>query len=225
MRGTTYIFGSSGLLFRSNKLMYDQNTKSLWHQMTGEPVMGPLAGSGIKLLVRPVVTTTWRHWLQTHPDTVVLDIKTGYQRDYRPGRPYGRYFASPETMFPVAPRSGRLRTKEYVFALRLGGKAKAYPLSVLGGEPVVNDVLGGTRVVVVANVAARTVRAFERGGHRFRSGRGPMELVDAETGEVWAVEEEALVNRASGQRLGRIGGHIAYWFGWFAFYPDTEVYR
>lgn len=128
-------------------------------------------------------------------------------------------------MFPASPRSGRLRTKEYVFALRLSGKAKVYPLEVLEKEAVVNDVLGGTNLVIVtASAATRTVRAFERGSHRFRRGQSAMELVDRVTGEVWAVEEEALVNRATGQRLNRLGGHLAYWFGWFAFYPDTEVY-
>jgi len=218
------VFGSSGFLFRSNKLMYDKNTKSLWHNLTGEPVVGPLADSGIKLKVLPIITTTWRDWLQAHPDTVVLDINTGYVRDYTPGKPYGQYFASPDTMFPASPRSARLRTKEYVFALRLAGKAKVYPLEVLDKEPVVNDTLAGTKLVIVANAATRTARAFERGAFRFRKGHGVMEVVETETGEVWSVEEEALVNHATGQRLPRLGGHIAYWFGWFAFYPDTEVY-
>lgn len=204
--------------------MYDQKTKSLWHNLTGEPVVGPLTDSGIKLKVRPVVTTTWHDWLRAHPATVVLDINTGYLRDYTPGKPYGRYLASPDTMFPASPRSDRLRTKEYVFALRLAGQAKAYPLEVLDKEPVLNDVLAGTNLVIVANAATRTARAFERGPYRFRRGQGVMELIETVTGEVWSVEEEALVNRATGQRLSRLGGHIAYWFGWFAFYPDTQVY-
>src|SRR5687767_1581272 len=36
--GKTYTFGSSGLLYRSNKLMYDRQTGTLWSQLTGEPV-------------------------------------------------------------------------------------------------------------------------------------------------------------------------------------------
>jgi len=43
-------------------------------------------------------------------------------------------------------------------------------------------------------------------------------------GRVWTVEEEALVNQATGRRLARIAGHLAYWFGWFAFHPETPVY-
>ena len=224
MSGTTYVFGSSGFLFRSNKLMYDQQTKSLWHHLTGEPVVGPLANSGIKLKVKPVVTTTWSEWVRAHPDTLVLDLKTGYVRDYTPGRPYGRYFASPDTMFPVSPRSDRLRTKAWVFALRLGTRAKAYPLDVLATTPVVNDTLAGTKLVIVANAATRTVRAFERGEREFRQGPSGAELIEAASGEIWTVEEEGLVSRATGRRLPPVGGHLAYWFGWYAFYPRTEVY-
>ena len=57
--GETYTFGSSGFLFRSNKLMYDRQTRTLWNQLTGEPVLGQLVGTGVKLNLLPVVFTTW----------------------------------------------------------------------------------------------------------------------------------------------------------------------
>ena len=59
-RGKPFVFGSSGFLYRSNKLMFDRETDSLWNQFTGEPVTGPLANSGIKLKIRPVAITSWR---------------------------------------------------------------------------------------------------------------------------------------------------------------------
>ena len=58
-RETPFVFGSSGLLYRSNKLMFDRQTDSLWNQFTGEPVVGPLVDSGIVLKIRPVVITSW----------------------------------------------------------------------------------------------------------------------------------------------------------------------
>jgi hypothetical protein len=48
--------------------------------------------------------------------------------------------------------------------------------------------------------------------------------VDSATGQIWSIEEDALVQRATGQRLPRLGGHLAYWFGWYAFYPQTLLY-
>jgi Protein of unknown function (DUF3179) len=223
VRGRTFVFGSSGFLFRSNKLMHDQQTKSLWHHMRGEPVVGALADSGIRLTPRPVVTTTWREWVRRHPRTVVLDIDTGHVRDYTPGRPYGAYYASPDTMFPVFPRSARLATKEVVFVLRLDPARKVYPLGVFDREPVVNDDVGASAVVLVGRSATRTVRAYERGDRRFQAGSGPADLIEEGTDTRWRIEEEALVS-AAGARLARLAGHLAFWFGWFAFHPDTPVY-
>jgi Protein of unknown function (DUF3179) len=204
--------------------MYDHQTNSLWNHLRGEPVVGPLAPSGVRLRVLPVVITTWREWRTEHPDTTVLDLKTGHKRDYAPGRPYGRYYASPDTMFPVSPRSDRLRTKDLVFGVRIGAVHKAYPLDVFRREPVVNDRVGTTNVVVLGKAETRSARAYERGTLTFRSGSAPGELIETTTGSHWRVEEERLLEPLTGRTLPRVGGHVVYWFGWYAFYPDGDVY-
>ena len=103
-REKPFIFGSSGFLYRSNKLMFDRETKSLWNQFTGEPVVGPLASSGIKLKIRPVTITTWKAWKDDNPETKVLSLETGHIRDYDSGVVYNEYFASPDLMFPAIVR-------------------------------------------------------------------------------------------------------------------------
>jgi hypothetical protein len=41
----------------------------------------------------------------------------------------------------------------------------------------------------------------------------------------WRVEEEALVLvEDSSQRLSRLPSRASYWFGWYAFHSDTQVY-
>lgn len=205
--------------------MYDHQTESLWHNLTGEPVVGSLATSGIKLQVLPVTITTWEQWLREHPETMVLDINTGHQRDYTPGKAYGAYFARPDTMFPVSPRDQRLPPKSYVFALRIDDHPKAYPLDILGAKKVLNDAVGGTNLVIVADAETRTARAYARRDYRFAAGNTPQELVDQQKGEVWQVQEEHLVNIQTGEKLSRLGGHVSFWFGWYAFYPKTEVYQ
>lgn len=55
--GTRFTFGSSGFLYRSNKLMHDHQTQSLWNQFTGKPVVGRLTESGISLKTFPVAIT------------------------------------------------------------------------------------------------------------------------------------------------------------------------
>ena len=62
MAGVQHELGTSGFLYRSNKLMYDQATKSLWSTLSGTPVLGALVGKGIELQQLFVVTTTWKAW-------------------------------------------------------------------------------------------------------------------------------------------------------------------
>ncbi len=62
----TYTFGSSGFLFRSNKLMYDRSTLTLWNQLTGEPVLGELAAEhapGLDAALALEYDPSWREYL------------------------------------------------------------------------------------------------------------------------------------------------------------------
>ena len=217
-----FVFGSSGLLYRSNKLMYDRRTNSLWNQFTGRPVVGALTGSGIELVARPVTITSWKRWLERNPDTKVLSLSTGFNRDYRPGRPYGQYFSSPDLMFPAVVADARLQPKDYVFALRVGGHEKAWPLTAFDGGRVINDRIEDLNVVLIGDAATRTVQAYAADGHSFTGGPdGPDSLLSE--GRIWKVEEEALIGPA-GERLARLPGHIAYWFAWRGFRGDKPLY-
>ena len=219
----TFTFGSSGLLYRSNKLMYDHQTESLWLTIPGEPISGNLAHSGLKLKQLPVVVTTWEQWRKQHPTTKVLSLETGYNRDYRAGALYGTYFASPDLMFPVPHRDARLQPKDEVFAVLLNGQPKAYALKKLKKLGVVNDRVGNEAIVLLTEAKTGAVRAYFRGQHEFRKFSG--ETVESTEGGQWRVTEAALVHSTSGERLLRLGGHVAYWFGWVNFYPRTLVYE
>ena len=84
--GRRYRFGTSGLLYRSNELIFDHETHSLWNTFEGVPVVGALAGSGLRLTPRAVVTTTWGEWRRQHPATNVPSLDTGHRRDFAQGR-------------------------------------------------------------------------------------------------------------------------------------------
>ena len=227
-RREPFVFGSSGLLYRSNKLMYDDQTESLWNQFTGRPVVGELTGSGIELRVLPVVITSWESWRADHPDTTALSLDTGYQRDYRPGRPYGEYFASPELMFPVVVRDRRLDPKDRIFALRSGETQMAWALSLFEGGAVLHDRVRDLDLVLVGDAETETVRAYGSGGRRFtRAAEGDGVLVD-EAGGRWRITEAALapvdgVDSAAPAPLPRLPGHIAYWFAWASYIEDRPL--
>jgi hypothetical protein len=217
-------FGSSGFLYRSNKLMYDRNTDTLWHQLWGTPAFGRLVGSGIELERLPVTLTTWEAWVAEYPDTKVMALETGFVRDYSVGAAYGDYFASPDTMFPVWQRSQILPAKSWVFTQLIDGQPKAYPLSLLAEERLINDTLAGLDLVVVFDEGGHGARAYARGGHTLAlpSSKTTSTLTDA-TGTTWQVTETALIS-PEGERLARLPGHMAYWFGWYSFFPHTEIY-
>ncbi|MFW2380373.1 MAG: DUF3179 domain-containing (seleno)protein [Acidimicrobiales bacterium] len=66
------ILRTSGLLNRSNKVMYDLNTKSVFDTFAGTAVTGPLADAGVILPQISVATTTWGAWKAEHPNTTIL---------------------------------------------------------------------------------------------------------------------------------------------------------
>ena len=218
--------------------MYDRTTNTVWKQFTGEPVIGPLAASGIKLERFPVILTTWEEWLAEHPDTTVLSPHTGiypasaYEPESNPEAIYHGYFNSPDTMFPVWNRSTELGIKEVVLGLAMGDEYKAYPVAALQQERVVNDVLGETAVVLIGSSSSQAARAYERNERSFSLASGeaaigplPNTLVDSD-GVAWSITEEYLVNDMDPVlRLKRIPTHMAFWFGWYGFHPDTQVYR
>ncbi len=245
--GSVLTFGTSGLLYQSNKLMYDHQTGSLWNQFTGRPVVGPrvaeAAGTAGPLLnLLPLVITRWQDWSAAHPDTTVLDINTGQGFGYTLGYPYLDYFSSGELWFPVADRSVQLGAKEWVFGLDIAGQQKAYSLAALiEHNDVLNDTLGATDLAIVTanpliNVSAvapgageleyqvaSEVRAYARPpGRTFHLTEDPATLED-DRGLPWQLTEEALTAE-DGTTAPRIAGHTSFWFGWFQFFPRTDLF-
>jgi hypothetical protein len=222
-RSDPLVFGSSGFLYRSNKLMFDRATNSLWNQFTGEPVTGPLVDSGIKLKIRPVTITSWVNWNARHPTTKVLSLDTGHRRNYGSGVVYRDYFASPDLMFPTHVRDeSQVRRKDYVFGIREFGAAKAWPIEAFREMSVINDRVGATEIVLVGDAATRTVRAYRRNGQEFSAGSDGGKL--AGPGGVWTLTEDFLLG-PGGERLARVPGHIAYWFAWDGYLGlNSELY-
>ena len=135
-------------------------------------------------------------------------------------------------MFPVPSRDDRLETKDVVLGVQLNDSYKAYSSAALRESRIVNDVVGGEAILVLGSAASQGARAYYRGGSSFTlapsDGDGrlgiPSVIVDADGG-TWQVTEEFLVNTADeSERLARIPTHMSFWFGWFQFHPDTELY-
>jgi hypothetical protein len=223
--GVHHELGTSGFLYRSNKLMYDHATKSLWSTLEGTPVLGPLAGKSIELKTLHVVTTTWGEWRKRHPGTTVLSLETGYLRDYSEGAAYRDYFSTDRLMFGVPKLDGRLPNKAEVLALRAGakpGEQLAIAADFLAAHRVYHDRLGGRPFVVLTDASGAN-RVYEAGGARFVSWDGEASVRDS-AGQAWKVAEDALAG-PSGRMLRRLPAHRAFWFGWYSAYPATRLVK
>jgi len=152
--GRSLRFGVSGLLYNSDVLLYDRETRSLWSQILAQAVTGSMKGA--RLTTIPLAHTTWADWKSRHPDTLVLTPETGYSRDYQRD-PYDGYGRSAEIWFGVQQRSERFHPKELVIGLEIDGRFKAYPFEALvrsGGE--LRDRVGGRALIVRFDARHRT---------------------------------------------------------------------
>lgn len=223
--------GTSGLLYRSNKLMFDEGTHSLWSTLEGRPVIGPLVGQGLELRPHSVVTTTWGEWRRLHPNTTVLALETGHERDYSEGAAYRDYFSSDRLMFSVPTLDNRLPNKAEVLVMRLTtgadgsrGRPVAISADFLRRRPLFQRQLAGRNIVVMTSPKGAN-RVFDAGGSRFVRVDADGTLLD-DAGGRWTMTEEALVlvTRRSETRL-RLPAQRAFWFGWQAQYPDTVLIK
>jgi hypothetical protein len=212
-------FAPSGLVYRSANLIYDRQSETLWDPLTGKPLLGKLAGSGIKLKMRPLEFTTWKTWRAAHPDSKVLSIDTGHQRDYLTGEPYIDYYLAKEMFFPAVMQDWAHQPKDIVFGVRVDGSANSWALKDFTGRKIINDAVGPAPVVLIGDDASRDIRAYRRGSDEFSAGATTQELVSA--GKIWKITEEALIG-PSNQRLERLPGTLAFWFAWQSRFPARK---
>jgi len=138
--GEDLVLRTSGLLSRSNKVMYELGSGSVFDTFTGEALSGPLRRRGVELRQAGVVTATWGEWKAEHPDTRILAADGGLGRDYPLDPLGGRDDDGP--IFPVGPVDDRLPAQERVVGvIATSGDAVAFEadearLAIERGEAV-----------------------------------------------------------------------------------------
>ena len=107
------VLRTSGLLIRSNKVMYDLTSYSVFDTFLGHAVTGPLAEQGVQLKQATVLTTEWGAWKEAHPDTTVLleRYALGRDPDFRNGRD------ADGPIFPVGDVDPRLPVHEDIIGI------------------------------------------------------------------------------------------------------------
>ncbi len=121
------VLRTSGLLSRSNKVMYDLLTGSVFDTFTGRALSGPLGEVDLVLDQVSVVSSTWGQWKQDHPDTRIIARDGGIGRSYSDDPLRGRDDEGP--IFPTGPVDPRLPVMELVVgAVDAEGNPIAFPV-------------------------------------------------------------------------------------------------
>lgn len=159
VNGERVEFGTSGKLWNSNLVMYDRKTESLWSQILGEAIVGETTGTQLKVLPSDMVR--YGDFKKINPDGTVLSRNTGTTRFYGQD-PYGNYYTTPGTYFPVAQKDDRLSEKDFVLGIVVNGKAKAYWPPTVKKAGKIEDKFEGKTIVAEYEKDIDAVRIFEK---------------------------------------------------------------
>ena len=161
------VFRTSGLLIRSNKMMFERNSRSFIDTFQGDASSGPLHDEGVVFDQVSVVTSTWGAWKAAHPDTTIVAEDGGIGRSYELDPLAGRDDNGP--IFPIGDVDPRLPVQEAVLGvLTDGGRPIAFHVEAAAG------ILSGGDSIVIEGIELRLdgggIRAFrngeDAGGHQ-----------------------------------------------------------
>lgn len=157
----TPVLRTSGLLSRSNKVMYDLVTDSVFNTFTGRAISGPLHDAGFVLEQTTVVVTTWGEWKATHPDTRIVAEDGGIGRSYPTDPLGGRDDDGP--IFPIGQADPRLPAQAPVLGV-IDPEAGpvAFPVEAAEAELAAGGDVRLEAVEIVADAGG--LRARLRGG-------------------------------------------------------------
>ncbi len=221
-------FEVSEYLFKNNLVMRDVDTESLWPQMSRGARCGERAGWDLDPI--PAFQTTWRAWLNLHPDTWAVSSVTGFDRFYTL-YPYGDYADLNNTLTPFpTDLDTRRPPKELVLGIPMGTGGIAFPFGKLAEQNLVSineTEVNGERIVVFWNWFANTAVAYQPIIDGLELHFEVVEGIrrDVETGTSWNLEGWGYDGPLSGKKLQQVeDAYVSFWFAWADFHPNTEIW-
>jgi uncharacterized protein DUF3179 len=231
-------FGTSGALYRSNLVMYDRQTESLWIQFTNQAAVGALTGTTLETF--PMRIISWADFRTAQPDSLVLSRDTGFTRDY--GRnPYPGYDDVNTSPFLFdGENDDRLAAKTRILGISNNGDDVAIIRDRLLEQGVMSIEVGGDPIVVFSKAgtsSALDAAAIEAGrdvgaaaAYEPFAGGQPLTFVpveegflDNETGSTWNILGESVDGPLVGERLAGVDVDDSFWFAWGTFKPDSRI--
>ncbi len=238
--GEVLEFGVSGFLRKSDMIMYDRKTESLWQQFSGEALVGDYTGDLLTIL--PSQLISFEQFRETHPDAPVLSRETGHRRNYgqNPYAGYDDINNSPFLLDEEVP--GEISPMEKVVGVRTEQEMKGYTYSITSEQRVLHDEVGGKPIVIfhldgmASAMDNRTIHRSRDDGatgvfsplldgekleFEYRNG----EIRDKNTNSTWNISGRAVSGPLKGKQLETMlyGDYFA--FAWLVFYPETNMMK
>jgi hypothetical protein len=220
-------FGNTSALYDSDLVMFDWETHTYWWQVPGRGIVGELAGESLTLV--PSQTMTWAQWRALHPETSVLarpePSRINYDRD--PFSSLPEFLDSGGEPFPIsdAANDGRLPPSALVLGVEIAGQQRVYPVELLAGRIVQEDV-GGKPVVVIGSDAGDAASAYLAGTEEqpltFTLQDG--NVTDNETGSTWDNGGRATAGPLAGTQLSSAPSRTTFWFAYVASHPEFDLW-
>ncbi len=244
--GQTLSFRLAGIN-NQNFLMRDEQTGSIWQQVTGKAIFGPLAGRALELVHTDELS--FDLWKQEAPGGTVLAPVAAYLDDYAPKNWVERVASRPTVVsFADAP----LDARALVVGISVGGADRAFPLLAVMQQWPIQDAVGKTPVLIVVGPDGKSIRAFvsrlepdgkaleffKRTADQKPAGAttGDVEtgaaksvntwaLLDTSTGSEWNFQGCAVSGTAEGRCLEPVYVLKEFWFDWRLYHPATTLYK
>lgn len=239
-------FEVSGMLRKSDMVMMDTRTESLWQQLMGEAIVGEYSGSFLEVLPSMIISV--EEFFHKYPKGRILSNQQkdksqarnygnnpyeGY--DSSDGKPYERYFKHSEV-------DARLPAMERVVDIEVNTSYKIYPFTKIAEKGVINDSFQGVPAVLFhsentisvvdakdislsRNIGSVTVFHPVVDGNLLTFEKKDGSFTDHQTGSLWDITGLCFKGKLQGKQL-RIFPHSNHFaFAWLAFYPDSEIYE
>jgi hypothetical protein len=237
--GRSESFAASGKLYRSNLVMADRHTKTLWTQLDGRAVAGP--SKGATLAVVPSQIASLAEFRAAFPAGSVLARPVDSGRGYG-FNPYAGYDSrtAPFGGFFVSAPDRRLPSMDRIVGVSADGEAEAISYRRLQRERIVSARAAGGEIVVLWQPGTRSAldtadiskgrdvgsagvfRPVAAGRHLDLAAAGDG-FRDRQTGSTWTVLGVATGGAMRGRRLEPVPHTDAFWYAWAAFYPGTAT--
>lgn len=207
--------------------MKDEETGSWWQQVSGKSISGPLKGEQLTAVLHDEIS--FAIWKQEHPQGRVLrpDDDHAWKR-------FSDDWEAKTAKLPTPPGASadtRLEPRTEVLGIRIGNRAKAYPLNLLQERSPVLEIIDETPIVIAMADDKKSLRVFDRtvDGKKlefFRDKDSPVfRLRDGETGSEWDFTGECVAGPMKGKRLKQVYAFKDYWFDWRTYNPQTLIYQ